>query len=335
MLRHVLASSLALAALVHAATPPEASISNGQVTAKIYLPDAKNGYYRGTRFDWSGVVHSLTYKGHDFYGPWYQEVRPAVTDFIYEGPNVVTGAASSIPGPVEEYFTGTTALGFEQAKPGGTFIKLGIGVLRRPDDKPYNHYTPYEVVDPGKWTIKKHADNIQFIQEIHGPGGYAYIYTKTVRLAKGSPRMTLEHSLKNIGTQPIDANGYNHNFLVVDGKGPQPGDKLTAAFNLKTPAPLENDLAAIEGKSLVYKKPVEGKDRVFTLLQGYSGDAKDFDFRVDKANGTGFRVTADRPVSRAMLWSIRTVMSIEPYLEIKVNPGKTTTWTLTYDYFAK
>ncbi len=323
------------AAAAFAADPPEARISNGQIDAKIYLPDAKNGYYRGTRFDWSGVVHSLKYKGHDFYGPWYQEIRPAVTDFIYEGPKVVTGAASSIPGPVEEYFTGTTALGFDEAKAGGTFIKIGIGVLRRPDDKPYNHYTAYEVVDPGKWTIKKQADSIQFVQTLKGPNGYAYVYTKTVRLAKGAARMTLEHSLKNTGTKTIDANGYNHNFLVVDGQGPKPGDKVTAAFDLKTPAPLENDLAAIEGKSLVYKKPVEGENRVFTMLTGYSSDAKDFDFRVEKANGTGFRVTCDRPITRAMLWSIRSVMSIEPYIDIKVEPGKTFKWALTYDYFAK
>ena len=33
----------------------QAEISNGQITAKIYLPDVKNGYYRSTRLDWSGT----------------------------------------------------------------------------------------------------------------------------------------------------------------------------------------------------------------------------------------------------------------------------------------
>jgi len=41
------------------AGPPEAWISNGLVRAKLYLPDAGNGYYRGTRFDWSGVIAGL------------------------------------------------------------------------------------------------------------------------------------------------------------------------------------------------------------------------------------------------------------------------------------
>ena len=34
--------------------PPEATISNKMVTAKLYLPDATNGYYQATRFDWAG-----------------------------------------------------------------------------------------------------------------------------------------------------------------------------------------------------------------------------------------------------------------------------------------
>jgi hypothetical protein len=33
------------------ASYPTAAISNGQVHALVYLPDAKTGYYRGSRFD--------------------------------------------------------------------------------------------------------------------------------------------------------------------------------------------------------------------------------------------------------------------------------------------
>ena len=38
---------------------PQAEISNGQIHAKLYLPDPQKGYYRATRFDWSGVISSL------------------------------------------------------------------------------------------------------------------------------------------------------------------------------------------------------------------------------------------------------------------------------------
>jgi len=33
--------------------------------SRLYLPDVRKGYYRATRFDWSGVVGSLKFKGHE------------------------------------------------------------------------------------------------------------------------------------------------------------------------------------------------------------------------------------------------------------------------------
>ena len=42
-----------------AADPPEAEISNGQLRVKLYLPDAANGFYQGTRFP-------AAYRGHAF-----------------------------------------------------------------------------------------------------------------------------------------------------------------------------------------------------------------------------------------------------------------------------
>ena len=41
------------------ARAPQAEISSGRLHAKLYLPDAQSGYYRGTRFDWSGVIAAL------------------------------------------------------------------------------------------------------------------------------------------------------------------------------------------------------------------------------------------------------------------------------------
>src|SRR5215470_9122868 len=68
-----------------AADYPQAEISNGPVHAKIYLPDSKNGYYRSTRFDWSGALYSLQYKGHEFYGVWYDRIDPKVVNWVYQG----------------------------------------------------------------------------------------------------------------------------------------------------------------------------------------------------------------------------------------------------------
>ncbi len=55
---------------------PRADISNGLIQARLYLPDSKQGYYRGTRFDWSGVIASLRYKGHQYFGQWFDTYNP-------------------------------------------------------------------------------------------------------------------------------------------------------------------------------------------------------------------------------------------------------------------
>ncbi len=39
---------------------PEAQITNSLLAAKVLLPDAQNGYYRGTRFDWGGAISSCS-----------------------------------------------------------------------------------------------------------------------------------------------------------------------------------------------------------------------------------------------------------------------------------
>ena len=81
--------TLAAGSKLVAADFPSAEISNGQLQVKLYLPDSKNGYYRGTRFDWSGEIISLKYRGHEYYGPWFNRVDPKVHDYRYDGPEII------------------------------------------------------------------------------------------------------------------------------------------------------------------------------------------------------------------------------------------------------
>jgi len=54
------------------AQAPQAEISSGRLRATLYLPDAQSGYYRGTRFDWSGVIAALEWNGHSYFGQWFE-----------------------------------------------------------------------------------------------------------------------------------------------------------------------------------------------------------------------------------------------------------------------
>ena len=317
--------------LLPAADLPHAEITNGQIQAKIYLPDAKHGYYRATRFDWAGVVYSLQYNGHNYYGPWFQKTDPKVHDFVYRGPDIVASPCTAITGPVDEF----APIGWDEAKPGGRFIKIGVGVLRRPDGGKYDNYKLYEIIDPGKWTIKKDRESIEFTQEVaDSSSGYAYTYRKTLRLTEGKPEMVLEHSLKNTGSRALRTSVYNHNFLVLDGQAPGPGFVISVPFQIQTPRPPTKELAEIRGNQIVYLKSLENRDVVTTPLRGFSDSPKDNDIRVENSRlGVGMRITADRPLFSESLWSIRTVLAMEPFVSISIEPGNEFSWKSTYNYY--
>lgn len=324
-----------LAGLGFCAEVPETTISNGQIRMKVYLPDAKNGFYRGTRFDWSGVISDLQYAGHNYYPPWFERMDAKVRDFIYDGPNIVAGPCSAITGVPEEFSTDRKGLGYDEAKAGGTFIKIGVGVLRKPDDSPYSPYRLYEIVDGGKWTVKKSGDSVEFTQQISDPAtGFAYIYRKTVALAKDKPQMVLGHSLKNTGKKAIQSTVYNHNFLYLDRQPPGPDFEITFPFQIQATPPPDRALAEIRGNRFLFTKTLAGEDRVATAIGGHSSRAKDYDIRVENRKlGAGVRITGDRPLLRTFLWTIRAPLSIEPYLEMNIAPGEEFTWNLTYDYY--
>ena len=142
---------------------PTAEISNRQLRATLYLPDAQQGFYRSTRFDWSGVIGSLEYKGHQFYSPWFTKTDASVRDFIYKDADIITSAQSSMVGPAEEF---SRPQGYTSAKPGGTFVKIGVGVLRKSDDSAYSGYSNYDLVDAGTWTVNRKPDSVEFTQAV-------------------------------------------------------------------------------------------------------------------------------------------------------------------------
>lgn len=316
-----------------AADYPQAEISNGQIHAKLYLPDAKTGFYRSTRFDWSGVISSLEFGGHNYYGPWFTKQDATVRDFVYKDADIIVSAESGSMGPADEF---QTPLGYEAAAVGGTFVKIGVGVLRKADATPYSAFKKYELVDSGNWTVRKTADSVEFTQELNDPAtGYGYVYRKTVRLTAGKPEMVISHSLRNTGRQPVNSKLYNHNFLVLDGTMTGPDYVIQTPFEVKTSRPPNKDLAEVRGNQIVYLKQLQDHDTVAMPVEGFGAEAKDYDIRVENRRiGAGMRVVGDHPLASVALWSIRSVMAIEPFIAIAVDPGKEMTWNYTYSYYS-
>ncbi|MDE3198018.1 MAG: hypothetical protein KGN84_16845 [Acidobacteriota bacterium] len=306
-----------------AADYPEANISNGIVSATLALPDSVNGYYRATRFDWSGQIPDLQYKGHSYFGMW----NPAPYD-----PKL----HDAIMGPVEEFLTNGMGLGYSEAKAGGTFVKIGVGVIRKPDEPKFQQFHTYEIVDNGKWTVKKHADSVEFTQVVRDPNsGYAYEYTKVVKLVKGKPQLVLAHRLKNIGTKPIESDVYEHNFYMIDKQPTGPDVVVKFPFDVHAAGNFKG-FAETRGKELVYLKELPPGQSAQSELTGFSSDVKDYDITEENTKtGAGVRQTANRPIVRINYWSIRSTACPEAYIHMNIAPGKEFTWNISYDFFAK
>jgi len=104
---------------------PAIELSNDLVTARVFLPDASRGYYRGSRFDWSGLVGQVRYEGHTYFSGLDCEHDP-------NNNNEILGTA-------EEFGMGINGLppplGYEQAAPGETFLKIGVGLLEKIEER--------------------------------------------------------------------------------------------------------------------------------------------------------------------------------------------------------
>jgi hypothetical protein len=301
---------------------PQASITNGDISAVVSLPDAKSGYYRGSRFDWSGVIRCLTYKKHTYFGVWFPRYDALLHD--------------AITGPVDEFRTADdSAIGYGQAKAGELFVKPGVGVLRRVDDGPYKFPVTYPLVDGGKWTVRAQRSGVSFTQRLRGPGGVAYVYTKKLKLERNSPVLTLEHELRNTGTAPIETDVYNHDFFVIDNAKTGPGMVVRFPFVPQADPGLKNG-ARIEGKEILYGRELETGETVSSTITGYSGQVSDYDFFVENQNsGAGVEQSGDLPLAKLYFWSIRTTICPEAYVRLKIAPGESQQWTIRYRFYEK
>ena len=119
---------------------PKAEISNGLIHAELMLPDSQNGSYRGTRFDWSGIISSLQFNGHEYFGRWYEHHDPKIHD--------------AITGPVEAFQTNDKGWVMTRPKPAGPLCASVSARFANPRRRNIALSDTYEIVDPGKWTIQ-------------------------------------------------------------------------------------------------------------------------------------------------------------------------------------
>ncbi len=306
-----------------AAPYPQLTISNGVLQALVLLPDAKTGYYRGPRVDWSGQVARVTFHGHTYFGEWQTPHDPQGND----------GAV----GPAEEFGMGYPGIaeppGYAEAKAGEDFVKIGVGLERKTEDAAYEYYTNYPITAPGAWQIRKGRSWVGFEQEVRGPRGWGYRYTKKITLTRGRPEIVITHALCNTGTKAFTTSQYCHNFTIIDDEPVGPSYRIRFAFPLSTKSDLEKR-AELRGHDLVLTKVLEGEESVFAELEGFSTSARDNEVTVENLKSrAGVKITGDHPLHQFHFWAVRSAACPEPFLELHLAPGEQAKWQARYTFY--
>jgi hypothetical protein len=298
------------------------TLSNAVMTVGITRPDDP-GAYQDARFDWSGMIATLTYNGHTFFG----------------GPGAKMDNRTPYPvfGTAEEF---DAPVGFYEAKPGETFVKVGVGELVRPPQPAWYWWgLAYQIAKPGAWQVRAGPDWIEYEQELQGSRGAAYRYVKRVALDADRPVVKVSRSLENKGVRVLKTSHYCHNFVSVDNHtvlGPpwkvEFGYKLAPHPNPKYWRP--RGLVEIRGSSLEFVSAMSD-GALFLLMTHEPRDASANWFRLANPEaGVSVTIKGDRPVSRIAFYAAGGAICPEAFVQLDVEPGRCESWETVYTFEA-
>jgi hypothetical protein len=303
------------------ATSPDTSVANtitmqnSSIQLTLADPTAANPVYVGQRFTLPGMVTHASWKGIPFLVPF------AMPDDRFPG-NHVGGTAEEfdLPGPAD----------YESAPVGGTFMKVGVGILKRDDAEPYQFSLPREVViAPENTVVSSGEQETTFLQTLEDPeGGRGYRLEISVTLEEDG--FTVRRLLANTGTRPLRTEHYTHNFCNLANKPVGPGCEVAWT------TPVEKD------------KLVSGGDAMLATPRGLTfAKSPEGQYYLSSTTGSGFpacepitvtqheagiqlSIVTNRPLHRIAVWGNIEVISPEPFVMLEIAPGESAAWSTTY-----
>ena len=314
-----LSASAKVSANIDSIPYPHKWLKNSQMQVLVFVPDKENGYYRSTRFDWSGIVAQVFYKGHTFFRPWGYSISRTYPLTMHHPDSVNDGT-----GTVEEF---RQPLGFSEAKSGEYFVKIGVGVLVKPDNEPYNFARRYEMKTPIGWEVCITKQRIDFVQIVSTDFGYAYRYVKSIIIHPHKPEFTISHTLQNIGNNPIITNTYCHNFILLDGQ--QTGDGYEAIFSDSIDInDFKNESIVHSGGKLVLKGKIPHTDAFGFPI--FNMEMKNEVVIGNTNSKTSIHISGNQALSSFYFWLSSTAICPEPMIDIHLKAGKSVTWEIRY-----
>ncbi len=281
------------------------TIQNADLT--ISLHDPSDGFYLGTRFDRGGVFDGILFRGTQMCGRWFERYDPHMHD--------------AVCGPAEEF----APVGFERAAAGGTFLKIGVGLLERPDDASYDRFRLYRIADPGEWTVDQAPGSVSFR---HVLDAY-YDYRKVISLS-GGRGLRISHELNVL--QPLVTEVYNHNFFTMGRLCVGPTRRLDFPFAPQGTWRAAYDSVDFASSGIRFYRDLAPGESVYSgdvHAQGASG----MPYSLTLGEGPlSVNIRGDVPVTRTVFWANHRIACLEPYNDVRAVPGEPFVWTIEYEF---
>lgn len=270
-------------------------------------------YYRGSRFDWTGFITDIMLDGkHSF-----------CTD-----ESLVPGQGTGGRGLCNEFGI-EEPVGYEEARVGEKFTKIGIGLLDKEREDTYAFDKPYKIT-PFEFQTDIKPDRVKFVTQPCLCNGYAARLIKDVSVKENI--MTIKYFLENTGHKTIETTEYVHNFINIDGEGTGPHMDLSFSFDLEGDRTLAGENILDISKNRIGWKSIPN-DVFYFRLEGLKEDSCRWMLE-NRVTGVGIKETDDFPVFKVALWGMRHVISPETFIKLSVKPGEKKVWTRTYEFLS-
>jgi hypothetical protein len=289
---------------------PEKVIEAGGLRLRVAIPDSQKGFYRSTRYDWSGMITEAFFQGHRFFVPYRQPQNPL-------DPNHGAGSA--------EEFDQESPPGFATAAEGDAFLKIGVGVLRRSGTEPYRFFHRYEIADGGTWTTSELERGLRFVHRVGEGQEWGYEYEKTLTVNENGSEFVIERRLRNIGTRAIDTTHYSHHFVQFD-QAP-----IDSAYEIEMPSEYQTEEerpVEIAGAALRTSGTVE--KGFLVRFRNATAVANASTLLRHRLLGLHLSFSVNRPLDDFRVYYEPSIICPEPFVRLSAGAGTDVTWRTVY-----
>lgn len=256
----------------------------------------------GPRFDNTAYVAGIKSDGREYLGQW---------------------------GLSDEFgMLGVGVLGYDQAAAGASFLKIGVGKLKRIDPKPYDFTRRYPVTDFRTPHVDRGRDTLTLgLSDALRDKSYAYKYIKRYRIDTRFRVIVIEYELTNTGTKPWKFEHYNHNCIKI-------GDTaIGSAYYVQTEFPVIGKISrgfSYSGKRIV----LTGRPRdemYYVMTSDRPAPRENNRITVGLGhNETWVRITNDFPLARFAVYADQRGVCPQAFHQAELKPNRSATWKRVY-----